>query len=197
MSDDRSTPDSDGAAFDPAREKFEAVVGRLASGDAAEMTHAELEARLDGDGREILRLLYQSHFDLLALREERLPQVTRDDGEESTHVRAGERRQTTRFGAVRIGRLRLHDKALGIKRRAGLTARPSCAALPALFACSYPHLSTDRSGPVHVGCSARRGGVRSMKVGAHAATASRHAGEPSGVRWTTRCMSSSQRPAFR
>ncbi len=112
MSHDRSTPTSPGAEFDPAREQLESMVGWLESSDAAEMTHAEIEARLDNDGRELVRRLFQSHLDLRALREERLPEVTGGDAEVRSHVRSTERPLTTLFGAVQVGRLRYGGRGL-------------------------------------------------------------------------------------
>jgi hypothetical protein len=106
MSDDRSTTESPCTLFEAAREQFESVVGWLGSGDAAQMTHAEVEARLDSDGRELLRQLFQGHLDLRAVREARRPEVTGSDGEARTHVRPGERKLTTVFGPVRVERLR-------------------------------------------------------------------------------------------
>ena len=188
MSDDRSTTESPCTLFEAAREQFESVVGWLGSGDAAQMTHAEVEARLDSDGRELLRQLFQGHLDLRAVREARRPEVTGSDGEARTHVRPGERKLTTVFGPVRVERLRLYEKALGIKRRAGLAARPSCAARPSLHACLYPHSSRDHAGPVHVGCSARRGaaiygpdsGARRSACHGRSAIRSRHPRERGG-----------------
>lgn len=106
MSTDRSTTPSPDAPFDPAREQFESVIGWLESGDASAMTHAEIEARLCADGRELLRRLFQGHLDLRALREQRLPEVTGGDGESRTHVRSTERPLMTVFGALRVARLR-------------------------------------------------------------------------------------------
>ena len=112
MSADRSIPTSPDAEFTVAREQFESVVGWLTSGDAAELTHAEIEARLDVDGRELVRRLFQSHLDLRAVREERLAEVTGGDAEPRSHVRATERPLTTLFGGVRVRRLRYGGRGL-------------------------------------------------------------------------------------
>ena len=77
-------PDSGGLAeldgFARSRERFDAVTGWLAGGEAGALTHAELEERLDADGRELLRLLAQDHFDLRADREERIERVVGCEG---------------------------------------------------------------------------------------------------------------------
>ncbi|MCP3996755.1 MAG: ISKra4 family transposase, partial [bacterium] len=100
MSDHRSTTESPVTGFDAAREQFESMIGWLQSGGAAEVTHAEIETRLDSDGRAILRQLFQGHLDLRALREERRSEVTGSDGEARSHVRSTERSLTTLFGPV-------------------------------------------------------------------------------------------------
>ena len=45
--------------FARSRDRFEEVVGFLEGGGSAGLTHAELEDRLDTEGRELLRLLFQ------------------------------------------------------------------------------------------------------------------------------------------
>jgi hypothetical protein len=112
MSIDRSTTASPDAGFDAAREQLESMVGWLESGGAAEVTHAEIETRLDIDGRAILRQLFQGHLDLRALREERRSEVTGSAGEARSHVRSTERSLTTVFGPVRVGRLRYGGRGL-------------------------------------------------------------------------------------
>jgi hypothetical protein len=64
------TPEPD--AFCASREHFEAVIGYLRGPDALRLEHAELEARLAADMREVIRQLYQDHLDLRAKNEERL-----------------------------------------------------------------------------------------------------------------------------
>lgn len=59
------------AAFSGSRDRFETVVSWLGGEEAAGLTHAELEARLQVDGRELLRQLLQDHLDLRAQREPR------------------------------------------------------------------------------------------------------------------------------
>lgn len=59
------------AAFARSRVRFETVVGWLQREEAAGLSHAELEDRLQQQGRELLRQLLQDHLDLRATREER------------------------------------------------------------------------------------------------------------------------------
>ena len=49
--------DEDG--FARSRARFEEVVGFLDGGGAIALSHADLEDRLDTEGRELLRVLYQ------------------------------------------------------------------------------------------------------------------------------------------
>jgi hypothetical protein len=58
--------------FGVSRERFESLVGFLDGTDAAGLSHAELEQRLDRDGRELLRCLLDDHLALRAVREQRL-----------------------------------------------------------------------------------------------------------------------------
>ena len=62
------------------REQFESLVSFLDGTDAAGLSHAELEERLDRDGRELLRRLLDDHLALRAVREQRLEQVVGDEG---------------------------------------------------------------------------------------------------------------------
>jgi hypothetical protein len=56
--------------FGASRAAFQALVATLASAQAAGWTHDQIEQQLEIDGRELLRLLYQGHLDLRALREQ-------------------------------------------------------------------------------------------------------------------------------
>jgi hypothetical protein len=102
----RSPSDSAGPdAFGSSREQFESLLSFLDGTDAAGLSHAELEERLDRDGRELLRRLLGDHLALRALREQRLENVTGDEGVvrrrvETGHVRALE----TVFGTVSVER---------------------------------------------------------------------------------------------
>lgn len=54
---------------------FDRLVGFLDGEAASALSHAELEERLDRDGRDLLRHLLQDHLDLRASREARLADV--------------------------------------------------------------------------------------------------------------------------
>ena len=57
--------------------------------DAAGLSHAELEERLDREGRELLRRLLDDHLALRAVREQRLDQVVGDEGVTRSRVETG------------------------------------------------------------------------------------------------------------
>lgn len=103
------------AAFAASRGAFEALVVTLASAQAAGWTHDQLEDHLETDGREVLRLLYQDHLDLRALREQhaishalaagRMEPILDADGIGHRKVEPGHHRQlATVFGMVRVTR---------------------------------------------------------------------------------------------
>ena len=90
---------------------YQGVVGFLGGDEAATLTHSELEARLDVDGRALLCQLYQDHLDLRAARETRAGEVRDAGGElhrvvEPGHVRPLE----TIFGKVALSRLAYRAK---------------------------------------------------------------------------------------
>jgi hypothetical protein len=96
--------DEDG--FDRSRARFEEVVAFLDGDGANALSHADLEDRLDTDGRELLRVLYQDHLDLRAERERRLGEVVDVDGVDRPSVEAAHTRTlTTIFGEVTVTRL--------------------------------------------------------------------------------------------
>ena len=112
----RVSPDGSagGAAFAASRERFESLTGFLDGADAAGLSHAELEEHLDVHGRELLRCLFDDHLALRAVREQRVEQVTGDEGKvrgrvEKGHVRALE----TVFGTVSVGRLAYRASGVG------------------------------------------------------------------------------------
>jgi hypothetical protein len=97
---------SDDDGFARSRARFEQMVGFLDGGGAAQLDHGELEDRLAVHGRELLRLLYQDHLDLRAVRERRLDEVLDADGVSRPSVEAGHGRTlTTVFGEVTATRL--------------------------------------------------------------------------------------------
>jgi len=98
------TPEPD--VFCASRDRFEAVVGYLRGPDALRLEHAELEARLAADMREVIRQLYQDHLDLRAKNEERLCDVVAAGGTPYRAVEADhERPLSTVFGFVTVRRL--------------------------------------------------------------------------------------------
>ena len=96
--------DEDG--FARSRAQFEEMLGSLSEDETAKLDHAELENRLDAEGRELLRLLYQDHLDLRAAREQRLDEVVDANGLSRPSVEASHARAlTTIFGEVTVTRL--------------------------------------------------------------------------------------------
>lgn len=90
-------------AFSTSRTRFEQVCSFLGDQEAASLTHSELEQRLTVDLRELVRLLYQDHLDLRAVREQRRVDA---DGTLRVRVEAGQVRPLqTIFGAVDVTRL--------------------------------------------------------------------------------------------
>jgi hypothetical protein len=92
--------------FAASREQFESLVSFMDGTDAAGLEHAELEERLDRDGRELLRRLLDDHLALRALREQRLELVVGDDEVIRGRVEHDHPRGLgTVFGEVRVTRL--------------------------------------------------------------------------------------------
>lgn len=98
-------------AFAGSHAAFAALAGTLASAEAGGWTHDQLEGRLETDGRELLRLLFQEHLDLRALREQhavaqgRVGPVVDAEGTCHRKVEQGHvRHLTTVFGTVRVTR---------------------------------------------------------------------------------------------
>lgn len=93
-------------AFSRARVQLERIVDWLGADDADGLEHSELEARIQTDGRELLRLLLQDHLDLRAGREQRLEQVADEHGVQRRAVEVDHRRALgSVFGEVSVGRL--------------------------------------------------------------------------------------------
>jgi hypothetical protein len=92
--------------FVASREQFECLVRFLDGGDAARLSHGELEDRLDREGRELLRVLLDEHLALRAAREPRLDEVRGADAVLRGRVEAGHARSLqTVFGTVSVARL--------------------------------------------------------------------------------------------
>jgi hypothetical protein len=82
--------------------------------DAAGLSHAELEERLERDGRELLRRLLDDHLALRAVREQRLERVVGDEGVVRGRVESGhERALETVFGTVTVERLAYRAPGVG------------------------------------------------------------------------------------
>jgi len=99
------------AMFAESRLRFEEAVSWMSDPQADQLSHAVLEQRLDVAGREMLRQMLQDHFDLRAVREERLPAVVGEDAVERTHAeRDHVRALATVFGQVDITRIAYRAK---------------------------------------------------------------------------------------
>ena len=111
----RRLGDSAGAAaFACSRNQFESLVSFLDGTDAAGLSHAELEERLDREGRELFRRLLDDHLALRAVREERLEQVVGDEGVARSRVETGHTRALeTVFGTVSVQRLAYRAPGVG------------------------------------------------------------------------------------
>ena len=93
-------------ALDAAAAQFVKVRGFLAGDQALCLEHSELECYIKTEGFELLRLLLQDHFDLRALREQRLEEVVDASGKAHNAVEPGHQRPlSTIVGTVRAGRL--------------------------------------------------------------------------------------------
>src|SRR5450432_289574 len=93
-------------AFAPTWEKFTSIVAFLADPSSGELTHAELEERLEADARKAFRQAMQDHVDLRAVREQRLGEVLGADLVARNSAEPGhERTLATVFGEVVVSRL--------------------------------------------------------------------------------------------
>lgn len=92
--------------FRDSRVRFTAVVDFLAGGQAAGMTHGELEVCLRAEGMALLRQLLQDSLDLRAVRETRLYEVADAAGLARGTAAAGRQRSlSTIFGPVAVDRI--------------------------------------------------------------------------------------------
>jgi hypothetical protein len=99
-------PETPAEPFAPAREHFDRLIGWLSGSVAAGSTHADVEAWVGTDGREVLLKLYQGFLDLQALREQRLTGVADADGVLRSRVETDrERGLAAVFGEVRVRRM--------------------------------------------------------------------------------------------
>ena len=103
---------AEGDVFAASRERFDEMVSFLHAEQAGALEHAELETRLDAQGRELLRQLMQDHLDLRAAREQRLPEVRDVHEVAHTAVEAGHHRGLhTIFGELDVARLAYRARA--------------------------------------------------------------------------------------
>ena len=89
--------------FTGAEASLSGLVRRLQSADTARMSHSDLEAMLEHQGRELMRQLLQAHLDLRAQATPTSP-VVGADGVERTHTRQGARTLETLLGTVQVTR---------------------------------------------------------------------------------------------
>ena len=87
------------SAYLPAQQKFNHLLTELRSAQTQRMTHSELENMIEVEGRELLRLLLQAHFD------ERAPGTTISPVVDARgRVRTHRRQLETIFGTVSVTR---------------------------------------------------------------------------------------------
>jgi len=97
---------SGGDRFARSREQFELIVGWLDGEEADGLEHAALESRIESEGRELLRALFQDRLDLRAEREQRAPRVADERGVRRRSVESGHQRPLhSVFGEVSVKRL--------------------------------------------------------------------------------------------
>ncbi|MBI2829496.1 MAG: ISKra4 family transposase [Acidobacteria bacterium] len=89
--------------FATAEATFAGLVRDLHSAETARMSHSDLEALLEREGRELMRQLLQAHLDLRAEAKAAGP-VVGADGVARTHARAGARTLETLLGTVQVTR---------------------------------------------------------------------------------------------
>src|SRR2546428_11963476 len=111
--------------FHGAYEKFIEMTTHLSAMSKGDETHSEIEAYLETDGRELLRLLLQEHLDNQGCG--RVAEVVRgSDGVVHSHKRDHmETGYKSVFGAVRVAPTRYKPRG-----GAGLVSRPSPVDLP-------------------------------------------------------------------
>ncbi len=106
-------PEAVDGAFDASHARFATVVAWLGGDQAGGVSHAELEAGLQTEGRALLRQLLQDHLDLRASGEQRLDRVV--DAEQAVRPSAEtghERWLSTVFGAVSVARIAYRGRGL-------------------------------------------------------------------------------------
>ena len=100
--------------FAGSRGRFETVAAWLEGAESAALSHAELEARLEVESRELFRQLLQDHLDLRAQRERRLEEVVGADGLSRGSAEAGHQcGLATVFGEVQVRRIAYRRRGYG------------------------------------------------------------------------------------
>jgi len=108
---DRCAREGAGNAFGASDALYEGLVGFLRDAEAGGLTHDQLEARLDVDGRELCRQLLQDHLDLRASREVRVGALSDTGGTLHRAAETGHRRGLeTIFGEVTVTRIAYRAK---------------------------------------------------------------------------------------
>ena len=124
---DHRSSESEVSSAEAAAVQFSAIRCHLAGEDALAAEHAEIETYLWTQGMELLRLLYQDHFDLRSVRETRRQDVTDAEGQRHRSVETEHCRDLeSRFGTVVVSRL-----AYRHKRSHNLHPADAAANLPA------------------------------------------------------------------
>src|ERR1035437_2422386 len=103
--------------FGRSRERFEQMLGWLDGEESGRLGDFDLESRLESDGRELLRSLFQDHLDLRAEREERVEEVTDVAGVVRGAVEAGHHRPL----ASESARGSFDDAVAQVRERTGLS----------------------------------------------------------------------------
>jgi hypothetical protein len=70
------------------------------------MTHSEMEALIERDGREVVRSMVQRHLELRGLAKPEKPPCGVDDGAPRNHAAGTSRPLVSLLGPVTVGRTR-------------------------------------------------------------------------------------------
>lgn len=89
--------------FGASRERFDALVTQASSAQAMAQGHAEVEATLLDEGRNLLRQLFQDHLDLRSAREKAV-KVVDENGTRRAERRKGTRQLRSLLGTVTVTR---------------------------------------------------------------------------------------------
>jgi hypothetical protein len=101
--------------FAASRQQFEQLIETLISPESQRLDHGAIEALLQTDGTELLRLLMQGYLDTRAHEEAPQTNVVGADGIVRPHRRKQlQRKLTTLFGDVSVTRNGYSTKELGV-----------------------------------------------------------------------------------